>query len=54
MSGEGAPDASIPVPGTRARIAKLLRSPRIDSKEPIPPGCVVWRAGTSTLFLLGS
>ncbi len=23
---------------------KLLRSPRIDSKEPIPPGCVIWRA----------
>ncbi len=26
-----------------ARIVKLLRSPRIDSKEPIPPGCVAWR-----------
>jgi hypothetical protein len=38
----------------RARIFKLLRSPRIDSKEPIPPGCVAWRAGTTTLFLLGS
>ncbi len=25
---------------SRARIFKLLRSPRIDSKEPIPPGCV--------------
>ncbi len=24
-----------------ARIFKLLRSPRIDSKEPIPPGCVL-------------
>jgi hypothetical protein len=23
---------------TRARIYKLLRSPRIDSNEPIPPG----------------
>ncbi len=33
---------------------KLLRSPRIDSKEPIPPGCVAWRAGTTTLFLFGS
>jgi hypothetical protein len=33
---------------------KLLRSPRIDSKEPIPPGCEAWRAGTTTLFLLGS
>jgi hypothetical protein len=35
-------------------IFKLLRSPRIDSKEPIPPGCVAWRACTTTLFLLGS
>jgi hypothetical protein len=26
----------------RARIFKLLSSPRIDSKEPIPPGCVAW------------
>ncbi len=25
-----------------ARIFKLLRNPRIDSKEPIPPGCVDW------------
>jgi hypothetical protein len=25
---------------SRARIFKLLRSPRIDSKEPIPPDCV--------------
>ncbi len=39
---------------TRARIFKLLRSPRIDSNEPIPPGCVAWRPGTTTLFLLGS
>jgi hypothetical protein len=31
-----------------------LRSPRIDSKEPIPPDCVAWWAGTTTLFLLGS
>jgi hypothetical protein len=35
----------------RARIFKLLRSPRIDSKEPIPPGCVSWRAGTTIWFL---
>jgi hypothetical protein len=33
---------------------KLLRSPRIDSKEPITPGCIAWRAGTTTLFLFGS
>ncbi len=39
---------------TRARIFKLLMSPRIDSKKPITPGCVTWRAGTTTLFLLGS
>ncbi len=39
---------------TKARILKLLRSPRIDSKEPIPAGCVAWRAGTTTPFLLGS
>ncbi len=38
----------------RARIFKLIRSPRIDSKKPIPPGCVAWRAGTTTLFLLRS
>ncbi len=37
-----------------ARIFKVLRSPRINFKEPIPPGCVAWRAGTITLFLLGS
>ncbi len=28
-----------------ARIFKLLRSSRIDSKEPIPPGCVAWCGG---------
>ncbi len=22
-------------------------------KEPVPPGCVAWRAGTTTLYLLG-
>ncbi len=37
-----------------ARIFKLLRSPRINSKEPIPPGCVAWRVDTTTLFLFGS
>jgi hypothetical protein len=35
----------------RARIFKLLRSPRIDSEESIPPAFVAWRAGTTTLFL---
>jgi hypothetical protein len=38
----------------RARIFKLLRSPRIDSKEPMPPGCVAWRADTTTLSPLAS
>jgi hypothetical protein len=39
---------------TRARIVKLLRSPRIDSKESIPPALVAWRAGPTTLLLLSS
>jgi hypothetical protein len=38
----------------RARIFKLLRNPKIDSKDSIPPACVVWRAGTTTFFLFGS
>ncbi len=38
----------------RARIFKLKRRPRIDSKKPIPPVSVAWRAGTTTLFLFGS
>ncbi len=32
----------------------LLRSPRIDSKELIPPAYVASRAGTTTLCLLDS
>ncbi len=32
----------------------LNLEPKIDSKEPVPPGCVAWRAGATTLFLLGS
>jgi hypothetical protein len=39
---------------TRAPIFKRLWSPGIDSKELIPPAYVAWRAGTITLFLLGS
>ncbi len=31
-----------------------LSTPTYDYKEPIPPGCVASRAGTTTLFLLGS
>jgi hypothetical protein len=38
-------------PEARARIFKLLRSPRIYSKEPIPLGCLAWRASKTTLFL---
>jgi hypothetical protein len=38
----------------RGGIFKLLRSPEIDSKESIPPNYVARRAGTTTLFLLGS
>ncbi len=38
----------------RARILKLLRSPRIDSKESIPPAYVARQAGTTILLLLGS
>jgi hypothetical protein len=34
-------------------VLKPLRSPEIDSKEPIPPAFVVRRSGTITLFLLG-
>ncbi len=37
-----------------ARIFKLLRSPRIDSKKSIPPAYVAWWAGMTTIFLLGS
>ncbi len=37
-----------------ARIFKRLWSPGIDSKEWISPAYVAWRAGTITLFLLGS
>jgi hypothetical protein len=35
----------------RARICKLLRSSKIDSKESIPPAYVAWRAFTTTLYL---
>ena len=39
---------------TRGGIFKHLCIPRIDSKESILPAYVAWRAGTITLFLLGS
>ncbi len=41
-------------PGGPARTFKCLWGPGIDSKERIPPAYVAWRAGTKTLFLLGS
>jgi hypothetical protein len=37
-----------------SQIFKLLRNPRIDSKESIPPAYEAWRAGTIPPFLLGS
>ncbi len=38
----------------RARIFNFLGSPRMGSKESIPPAYLAWRAGTTTLFLLCS
>ncbi len=40
--------------GLQARAFKCLWGPGIDSKEWIPPPYVAWRAGTITLFFLGS
>jgi hypothetical protein len=34
----------------RPEIFKLLRSPRIDFKESIPPAYLAWRAGTATIY----
>ncbi len=42
------------IPWHWAWIFKLLRSPRIDSSEPIPPAYIAGWTGTTTLFLLGS
>ena len=39
---------------TRDGIFQLLRGPGVDSMESIPPAYVAWRAGTTTLFFLGS
>jgi hypothetical protein len=39
---------------SRDGIFKLVRNPRIDSKESILAAYLAWRAGTITLFLLGS
>jgi len=55
MSPEINSEDSIPLAYVaKARIFKRLWSPGIDSKEWIPPAYVAWRAGTITLFLLGS
>ncbi len=43
LSFSGFKESISPAYVARARIFKLLRSPRTDSKEPIPPGCVAWR-----------
>jgi hypothetical protein len=32
----------------------ILRSPGINSKKSIPPAYIAWRAGTTTLFQIGS
>ena len=40
--------------GAEPEIVKHLMSPRIDSKESIPPAYAAWRAGTITLFQIGS
>jgi hypothetical protein len=37
----------------RARIFKLLGSPRIDFNKSFPPAYVAWQAGMTALFLLG-
>ncbi len=39
---------------TEPEFFNILRSPRIDSQEPIPPGFVAWRAGTTTLYSVPS
>jgi hypothetical protein len=39
---------------TEQEFLYFLMSPRIDSKVPMPPGCVACQVGTTTQFLLGS
>jgi hypothetical protein len=38
----------------RNRIFKLFRGPGIESKESVPPAYAAGRAGTTTVFLIGS
>jgi hypothetical protein len=49
-----APQRIVTISLYRARIFKLLKSPRINSKESFRPEYVAWRAGATTLFLFGS
>jgi hypothetical protein len=43
------------LPAQQSQKFKLLRSPKIDSNEAIPPGCVCSLAGRyDNLFLVGS
>ncbi len=52
--GEGKPWEEESYTFNWARIFKLVRSAKIDSKESILPAYVAWRTGTTTLFLLCS
>jgi hypothetical protein len=40
--------------GSEPEFVNVLKNPGIDSTESTPPAYVAWRAGTITLFLLGS
>jgi hypothetical protein len=48
-AGGGGGSCVVSVDVSRARIFKLLRSPRIDSKESITPAYVAQRTGATTL-----
>ncbi len=57
------PETGPEIPANRQRLLgmrytlsylQLVRKPGIDFKESIPPAYVARRAGTATLFLLGS
>jgi hypothetical protein len=50
---ESIPRIQIHQPVACADILNPLRSTEMDSKESIPPAYAAWRAGTTTLFLLG-
>jgi hypothetical protein len=52
--GEAAMGIMADAVSNRAPIFKRLWSLGVDSKEWISPAYVAWRAGTITLFLLGS